>query len=235
MCDQFVGRLAAGRGDSLQGAGRLRFHVTTLHIHNMSARRKEQLGDRSRLGTKSKGSPLAQRVLSAFAGLSGPRYFVDLAANHPTIGSSTFELEQKGWHGLCIEPNPEYFSLLRRQRTCKVSTAAVDAVVRNVTFRFAGETGGIEDNRFDNRAGTRKDDVASDTLTTKTFQKVLRGSGAPAIIDYLNLDVEGAESSVLPSTFPWNEFVFLTLTIERPPPDLNARLFSNGCVTASLL
>ena len=36
-------------------------------------------------------------------------YFVDLAANDPIDLSNTFKLEQMGWEGLCIEPNPVYW------------------------------------------------------------------------------------------------------------------------------
>ena len=40
--------------------------------------------------------------------------------------------------------------------------------------------------------------------------------------------VEGAETAVLSATFDWDAFTFLTLSVERPPPDLNARRFRHG-------
>jgi len=35
-------------------------------------------------------------------------FFVDLAAYEPRFLSNTYLLEQKGWEGLCIEPNSDY-------------------------------------------------------------------------------------------------------------------------------
>ncbi len=170
-------------------------------------------------------------VMASFRDTSpSVRYFVDLAANHPREGSSTYELEQHGWTGLCIEPNPAYASLLRAQRNCTVMDVAIDSMAHNVSFEFSrGAMGGIVDQRFDNRpdAGVEKHPIQAVTL-----RRALRSAHAPHVVDYLSLDVEGAETAVLPSTFPWESFTFLTLTIERPPPDLNARLFRHGYLFA---
>lgn len=194
-------------------------------------------------------SPLTQLVLRTFSPTSGSggwlaslqntfqtqHYYLDLAANHPTKGSSTFQLDRKGWRGLCIEPNPEYALLLSAQRTCQLARSPIDSVVRNITFRFAGEMGGIEDERFDNRPSQqhhrRHHEAAgpkTSVLQTQQLEAVLRAHAAPRKISYFSLDVEGAEAAVLPASFPWHTYTFLTLSIERPPPDLNARLFQHG-------
>jgi|TARA_B110000967_G_scaffold89696_1_gene92284 hypothetical protein len=161
---------------------------------------------------------------------------VDLAANHPTKGSSTYELDKNGWSGLCIEPNPEYATLLSAQRTCQLARSPVDSVARNITFRFAGEMGGIEDERFDNRPShhlqqhraAAAHNYSASVLQTQQLEAVLKAHSAPRRISYFSLDVEGAEAAVLPALFPWHSYTFLTLSIERPPPDLNSRLFQHG-------
>ena len=161
------------------------------------------------------------------------RYFVDLAANHPQDGSSTYELEQTGWNGLCIEPNPKYVQLLRTQRKCKVMDVAINNIEHYVSFEFSlGPMGGIIDRRFDNQPDAQS---SKHRVRAIPLHRALRSASAPQVIDYLNLDVEGAETVVLPSTFPWKAFTFLTLTIERPPPDLNERLFQNGYLFAKLI
>ena len=169
----------------------------------------------------------------------GKRYFVDLAANHPVVGSNTFGLERRGWEGLCIEPNPEYVAMLRKQRKCKLASVVIDRDEREVQFELAGAMGGIMDQRFDNRASglAVKGRVrpAVQTIRTQPFQQVLRNASAPQIIDFLSLDVEGAESAVLSEAFPFDEFVFLVLAIERPPPDLNSRLFRHGYLFAKAI
>ena len=251
-----------------------------LVIHVRGSMSGNEIVSSSRGKPKNYTSPLARLVLSSFAGLGSAqdRFFVDLAANHPTQGSSSYELEERGWSGLCVEPNPAYATMLRANRKCTVAQTAVDSVVRNVTFRFAGEMGGIEDRRFDNTPrgpaartkGARKscDDLKhiamcsyldgrkpglceqhrvdtapcvqahlvmpgrtskqcrrdnakssactlagqltkasssapSATLTTASLHEVLRAHGAPPVIAYFSLDVEGAESAVLSSGFAW--------------------------------
>ena len=153
-----------------------------------------------------------------------PFYYVDLAANEPVDGSNTLELEQYGWNGLCIEPNPHYVTLLRDQRRCALAPVAIDDVERDIKFHNDGTMGGIQDARFDNRVGTK--DLQA--MRTRLLQDVLREASAPHVIHYLSLDVEGAESAALPDSFAWDDYIFLTLSIERPPPDLNRRLFRHG-------
>ena len=177
------------------------------------------------------GSEHSAWVLSTFAALDAPRYYVDLAANHPTYQSSSVELDQSGWRGVCIEPNPMYIQLLRTQRTCHVAPVAVDSVERKVKFHFSrGEMGGIEDEQFDNRAASavKNKTGQAETVSTLRLQNVLTSVSAPSVMGYLSLDVEGAESAALPSSFAWDTFKFLTMTIERPPPDLSHRLFRHG-------
>merc|ERR1712039_1055946 len=50
---------------------------------------------------------------------------------------------------------------------------------------------------------------------------------APTVIDYLSLDVEGAESDVM-THFPWDRYAFSVLTVERPKDDLRQWLNSSG-------
>ena len=66
-------------------------------------------------------------------------------------------------------------------------------------------------------------------LKTKTLEYVLDHFNAPKIIDYLSLDVEGAEERIL-SNFPFNKYTFLAMTIERPTPKLEKILFDNDYV-----
>lgn len=51
------------------------------------------------------------------------------------------------------------------------------------------------------------------------FSIMLQQVNAPKQIDYLSLDVEGAESIVMKS-FPWDTHRFSVLTVERPHTDL---------------
>merc|ERR1712196_85838 len=60
-----------------------------------------------------------------------------------------------------------------------------------------------------------------------TLFKIFEDVGVPPIIDYLSLDVEGAESLVMRG-FPWEQYSFLVLTVERPKNELRTSLSRHG-------
>ena len=66
-------------------------------------------------------------------------------------------------------------------------------------------------------------------MKTRTLQSILDEVNAPRIIDYLSIDIEGAEIRVL-KDFPFDKYIFLAITIERPTPEINQILQSNGYV-----
>jgi hypothetical protein len=57
--------------------------------------------------------------------------------------------------------------------------------------------------------------------------KVLHDFGMPRTIDYMSLDIEGAEAWTF-ETFPWDTYTFLTITVERPKPELKDMMLANG-------
>ncbi len=59
------------------------------------------------------------------------------------------------------------------------------------------------------------------------LQELLAKHNAPRTIDYFSLDVEGYEYEVL-RNFPFDEYKFLCLGVERPSDNLRALLKSNG-------
>src|SRR5262245_60128437 len=51
-------------------------------------------------------------------------FFVDVGANDPRDGSQTWHLEQRGWSGVLIEPQPDLAQRLRQERRAKVYDVA---------------------------------------------------------------------------------------------------------------
>ena len=66
-------------------------------------------------------------------------------------------------------------------------------------------------------------------MKTITLYQLLKKFSAPRVIDYLSLDIEGAETSVL-KNFPFSKYIFLSMTIERPTSLLNKILKENGYI-----
>ena len=163
-------------------------------------------------------------------------YFVDLASTSGILENNTFLLEKLyGWRGICIEPNPIFFKKLLKNRICNKENAVVtDLDNSKVEFVFNGGIGGIIGEDFDNKPSRRgnlikelRKNNSVEKLSTLTLKTILDKYSAPKIIDYLSLDVEGAEFEVL-KNFPFDEYKFLSITIERPPERLNKLLFENG-------
>ncbi len=62
--------------------------------------------------------PEMQMVAAFFGDSKG--YFVEVGANEPRVRSQTWHLEQAGWTGLLIEPQPDLVRELRATRMAKV-------------------------------------------------------------------------------------------------------------------
>jgi len=152
-------------------------------------------------------------------------YFVDLAANDWSHLSNSFVLEYYNkWRGVCIEPDPSYLIGLLSHRKCAIFVNPVSSSNGDkIKFNFAGPFGGIVGNDFDNKHVGR----SAIDLYTITLTSVLDFVNAPTVIDYMSLDVEGAEWHVM-SSFNFTKYVFLTITIERPTSNLHQLLVIHG-------
>ena len=91
-----------------------------------------------------------------------------------------------------------------------------------------GPYGGIVGSDFDNKKpAKKKDDDGSNKRYTVSLLTILQMFNAPKVIDFLSLDVEGAETYIMKG-FPFEEYTFLCLTIERPKDELKDLLHKNG-------
>jgi len=162
-------------------------------------------------------------------------YFLDLAAANGIHLSNTYYLERNfGWNGICVEANKHLFEQLKKNRKCICDNSCIDEKKGKVQFINNAEIGGIVDEDTDNSLKLRKDllEENKDKITWKetiTLKDLLVKYNSPKIIDYFSLDVEGAEERIL-KRFPFNEYTFLALTIERPTVLLNRILSENGYI-----
>ena len=165
-------------------------------------------------------------------GSSRSPYFLDLAANDAIYLSNTLRLESQGWNGLCIEPNGFYWYRLAH-RKCTVAAAFIGGKQdgQEIQVRLGtGEYGGIVGKGFDNP----KKKPTDETRFSVSFQTLLEQFEVPHVIDYLSLDVEGAEEIIM-KDFPFQEYTFRFLTVERPHPSLQALFRANGYQFVMLL
>ena len=127
-------------------------------------------------------------------------YFVDIGACYPIRLSNTHNLEANwGWTGLLIEPNPYLVPELKAQRTSKVLNLAVGqspsielSIAINPEFSSARSK---EEGLHKLYAPTGE----KVTVECKTLREIFEVHNVPKDFDYLSIDVEGSEMSVLES------------------------------------
>lgn len=173
--------------------------------------------------SQAKQSALVLKLLNYKVG----GYYVELAANDWKVLSNGLSLETfYNWSGVCIEPNPEYFEGLLSNRKCTLYTNPVSAMSNDkVKFNFEHATSGIIHNDYDNKVSTSSSS-ATEMLTT-TLMSVLSHARAPFEIDFLSLDVEGAEFDVM-RHFDFGLYQIKVLSIERPSKHLHNLLSHHG-------
>jgi hypothetical protein len=86
------------------------------------------------------------------------------------------------------------------------------------------EYGGIVGDKMDNRQRARQ---KTEKRYTISLQSLFQEFQVPSTIDYMSLDVEGAEELVM-EHFPFQLYTIRFMTLERPKPALQKILKSNG-------
>jgi FkbM family methyltransferase len=123
-------------------------------------------------------------------------FFVDVGANEPKDGSQTWALEQRGWNGVLVEPQPDLADRLRRERRAIVFAVACSSpqnAGKTLTLYLAGIQSSLKPDFYAagmQRAGTCE-------VPTMTLDRVLQDAGAPRAVDFVSIDVEGHDIEVL--------------------------------------
>ncbi|MBB4705263.1 FkbM family methyltransferase [Sphaerisporangium siamense] len=135
-------------------------------------------------------------------------FFVDVGAGEPVRGSLTKNLvDRLGWQGVNIEPLPERFERLRRERPTQVNLqVAIDSEPGTATFyRILPEGQPVDMLGLSTlqaaiaeqhaRRGARVEELE---VSVETLESVLATHATPGF-DLLKVDVEGREAAVLAS------------------------------------
>lgn len=133
------------------------------------------------------------------AGVNG--YYVEIGAWDGRRKNSTIILEKAGWTGTAIEPSPESFRQLTKNRKCRCLNVAVfdhDGEVDFVIFPDRPEWNGILQTFDDaHRKKMQDPNIGRPAEITKISCKSWNSLDLPSDIDYMQLDVEGAELAIL--------------------------------------
>jgi FkbM family methyltransferase len=121
--------------------------------------------------------------------------FVEVGANHPTLESQTWFIEQQGWTGILIEPNPSLCELLRAQRP--------RSEVFQVAIGNPDQVGEVDlqigtEHQLSTIVNTLDQPLSGVKVKVplRTLDSILAEAGLGQI-DFLTIDVEGMELAVL--------------------------------------
>lgn len=137
-------------------------------------------------------------------------FFIDVGAHDGLSSSNTAYAEMNlDWNGICIEPHPDVYSKLTTTRKCKTYNCCVSEFETEIEFcRIRGYSemlSGIKSSyseshlkRITNEITEHGGDMTIIKVPSKTLNTIIEENNIDRV-DYLSIDTEGSELSVLKS------------------------------------
>ncbi len=130
--------------------------------------------------------------------------FIDIGANDGVTGSNSKLLEDLGWKGLLVEPNPMLQDELKRNRPNGNIKQVAISNDQEVTFNCVEGEGNLHglsridsSEEFISHVQKHGGKVVQHKVQCKTLTQLINESGLDEGIDFLSIDVEGHELTVL--------------------------------------
>lgn len=141
-------------------------------------------------------------------------YFLDIGAAYSSKYSNSVALQEMGWSGALVEPNPSFFAELVKFRATadvKVFNCAIGARQGTSKLINAGALSSLANNeRVDIYDSLRKEISQKSVepffdISILTPNMLLKLSRSPSKINFLSIDTEGSEFEIL-RTFPFDQY-----------------------------
>ncbi len=185
-------------------------------------------------------------VLQYFCG-KRDGFYLEIGAGDGLWISNTLVMEREfGWTGILVEPTENYTKLVKNRPANICVNTVIASTHKEVTLCEIFDRGqaDISANANNNSLLSTVEDTTDPVDGTQhnsrwgifrhaikkhaiPLVEVLREYKAPGRIDYFSLDVEGFEYEIL-KDFPFDEYSFGCLGIERPPQVLHDLLTTYG-------
>jgi FkbM family methyltransferase len=140
------------------------------------------------------------RILAHFFKGLAIGYYVDVGCNHPIVYSNTWLLYRQGWHGLVIDPQPQFEKLFKKKRPRDIffnGAIDVDSGEKNFIISRDSRESGLE--QKDHALANQPEIISKTFVKTKPLTQLFKRYNTPTNFEFLNIDVEGHELSVLKS------------------------------------
>jgi FkbM family methyltransferase len=169
-------------------------------------------------------------ISEKFRGVQGEKFYVEIGANDGVSQSNTKYLElYDGWKGVLIEPIPSAFEKLQKNRAAynffensaccsfEFTSPYMSLMYANLmTVSLEGESD-LPDRKQHAIIGAGSldpaDKIHNFSVKASTMNSILLKHGAPRVIDFLSLDVEGSEIEVLKG-IDFHTFAFKYICVE---------------------
>jgi len=157
--------------------------------------------------------------LSLLLGDVGRGFYIDVGGGHAVADNVSFWFYERGWRGIVVEPQAE---IARAYRLVRPRDATVEALCG----AEAGEAVLFQAERFHGLSTTvRQHAEAAEAAGVATVERrlpvttlaALCAAHAPERVDFLKIDVEGAEASVLAGN-DWARFRPRVVVVEAVAP-----------------
>jgi FkbM family methyltransferase len=134
-------------------------------------------------------------------------FYVDIGANNGITASNTKIFEDRGWNGICIEPNPIIFAELEKNRKSKNYQVCISNLDKEVVDfcqidGYAEMLSGIVelyDERHKQRILNEQKHYGGNRQKIQVKNYKFSELITVPFIDYLSIDTEGSELDVLQS------------------------------------
>lgn len=169
-----------------------------------------------------------QAMVREFFAARPSGFFVEVGANDPKKDSQSWHLEQAGWTGILIEPQPDLVERLRKERSARVFGVACSSPQHaggTMRLYVAGPFSSFDPSLM--VTGVRPEDAID--VPVRTLDDVLAEAETPIPVDLMSVDVEGHELEVL-SGFDFQRWRPRLILLEDHVTDLSKHRFmkSNG-------
>jgi FkbM family methyltransferase len=143
-------------------------------------------------------------------------FFIDIGAYDGVYHSNSYLLDQLGWSGICVEPSSKY-NELKKNRPRSINDDACIYSVSNQSIDFYEIISNMELSGINNlfqQDNHDRNNYSIITVKSLSLTDLCIKYQCPNIIDYLSIDTEGSELSIL-ETHDFIKYRFNYISIEH--------------------
>jgi FkbM family methyltransferase len=149
---------------------------------------------------------LADTIFNAVLKFHHAGTYLDIGAAHPVQHSNTYLFYERGWRGICVEPNPEFYALYKTYRShdtaLNVGIAPKAGTLQYHRFAQPLINGFFGQDLIDRHIASGETYLGSSKVPCLGIGAFLREK-IKKPIDFLNIDVETLDASIL-AAWDWN-------------------------------